>query len=177
MEQPFNILFQGNIKTKKESSSTSSTACHDYGHQQINFLQFKPEDLKPSSCRLDFERLTQLNQLHIQRCLDVEQKTLELAVQLRQLLATSPKFSCYADTISQEDIVHILQESKGRINSLCDLLGPSLEFLWNPPHETDDIGQLSPECCKCNVSYPFFEPPCHASTVLLHMYSVTSVTV
>lgn len=114
MEQPFNILFQGNIKTKKESSSTSSTACHDYGHQQINFLQFKPEDLKPSSCRLDFERLTQLNQLHIQRCLDVEQKTLELAVQLRQLLATSPKFSCYADTISQEDIVHILQESKVR---------------------------------------------------------------
>ncbi|CAN7996316.1 unnamed protein product [Ixodes hexagonus] len=104
--------------------------------------QFNPDELKGSSCRLDPERLVHLNRLHLCRSLDDPGKTLALAGELRRLLNQRQE-PVPGDALSDDDLLHVLQETKGRLTSLNDLLSPSMEFVWRSP--PDEGGQLSAE--------------------------------
>lgn len=94
--------------------------------------QFNPDELKGSSCRLDPERLVQLNRLHLRRCLDDPGKTLSLARELRRLLDQHQE-PVPSDFLSDDDLVRVLRETAGRLTSLNDLLDPSMDFVWRSP--------------------------------------------
>lgn len=94
--------------------------------------QFNPDELKGSSCRLDPERLVQLNRLHLRRCLDDPEKTPNLAGDLRRLLDQRQE-PVSSDFLSDDDLVRVLRETAGRLTSLKDLLDPSMDFVWRSP--------------------------------------------
>lgn len=94
--------------------------------------QFSPDDLKAGSCRLDTDRLQSLNKLHLHSCLGSEDGTRMLARQLQQLLAEQES-SAVSASFSEHDIIHVLHQTKERIDSLHDLLTPDMAFIWSDP--------------------------------------------
>lgn len=105
--------------------------------------KFSPDDLKAGSCRLDTERLQSLNRLHLHSCLGSVDGTRMLARQLQQLLADQQGSSVSA-SFSEQDIIHVLHQTKERIDSLHDLLTPEMAFIWSDP-VLSGLDQQKPE--------------------------------
>lgn len=112
--------------------------------------KFSPDDLRTGSCRLDTERLQSLNRLHLQSCLGSEEGTLLLARQLQQLLPSQQLGS-----FTEQDIMHVLHQTKDRISSLHELLTPDMSFIWSDPipgshdeqwHKPETLAAVSSLC-------------------------------
>lgn len=116
--------------------------------------KFSPDDLKAGSCRLDTERLQSLNRLHLHSCLGSEDGTRMLVRQFQQLLAEN-QGSTVSTSFSETDIIHVLHQTKERIDSLHDLLTPEMAFIWSDPvlgdqdqHKPELVGAVHHVCSQ-----------------------------
>ncbi|XP_068210610.1 nondiscriminating glutamyl-tRNA synthetase EARS2, mitochondrial isoform X2 [Palaemon carinicauda] len=96
--------------------------------------------INTNSCKLEIEKLSQFNQLQIQRCLEVPSDASSLIAELRQLLKHSFQDSSSASTLqekalSDERLLEVLLWSKDRIFKLSDLLSPEYSYIWAVPQD------------------------------------------
>lgn len=102
--------------------------------------KFHLERINTNSCKLEIEKLSQFNQLHIQQYLKSPSDAALLIAELRELLKQSFQDNSCTGTLqetalSDERLFKILSWSKDRIFRLSDLVTPEFSYIWAVPQD------------------------------------------
>ncbi|KAJ9594272.1 hypothetical protein L9F63_014277 [Diploptera punctata] len=103
--------------------------------------QFDLKAIKPSSCHLSPDRLTEFNSYALERKLQDEKEILKLTENVKTLVTRTFQSRMESENLQLQDkyIVSVLNWSKNRITTLNDLVKDELAFLWTVPSHQNDV--------------------------------------
>ncbi|XP_034238214.1 probable glutamate--tRNA ligase, mitochondrial [Thrips palmi] len=100
--------------------------------------QFNFSSLHTSSCKVDLDRLTRLNRLELDRKLQNPESLKLLCRQLRNLVLekNNGELSPNSPTLSDANLIRLLQWGLPRMSRLEDFIGDDLKYIWFKPSHT-----------------------------------------
>ncbi|ELT97441.1 hypothetical protein CAPTEDRAFT_170963 [Capitella teleta] len=93
--------------------------------------------MKPTSSRMDFDKLLHYSQYHLKRKLENKEERAQIVAEVQKLVSRKAESSSLGHLWDEEYILRALSWSKDHLKCLPDILEPYFDFIWSSPNLTE----------------------------------------